>query len=342
MSQQEPDGTFASELHTLGFDDIIDVRGRPSIALLMRDRYGQRRSGVYLLQFSDGAFYIGLARDVVRRFSQHRRNHGDRIVGFSYQHVSIREMSERERHLIQQGERLGVPLDQTEWKTTPYGGSDFDDTVDPDDAQNWLHNPTWQFPNDIRAQIPYDAGRLSRDARLFRRFSERSDRDDLLRLLRTYVTATIPAPRRAEHDFWNVSCLPATSRSTWPRLFCVSISWMEILVVGHELRNDGTLWGFVNCARSTISDTYSGESELQRHFGHVTCDRRLYKWAGDDQMTIHFRDIGTAYALLSDAIVRKACALLNYRAMRKGLTTWARYHCVALADAIFAEGPTVS
>ena len=61
----------------LGFPTPTDVRGRRSIAdLLPKSR---DRCGIYLLAFSDGTFYIGQALDVVRRFSQHRKQH-DNIV----------------------------------------------------------------------------------------------------------------------------------------------------------------------------------------------------------------------------------------------------------------------
>lgn len=333
---------YFEELKRLGFDEIHDVRGRPSIALLLRELKLTRRSGVYLLQFSDDTFYIGLARDVVRRFSQHRHSHGDRIIGFSFQAVPIRELAERERILIQQGERLGVPLDQTEWKTTPYGDSDLDDLIAPSDAEKWLRDPNWPFPNDKRVYIPYDPGRCLRDTRLFKSFMERSDFRDLLQLLRTYVLTTVPAPRTTEHDFWDVSCLPMTNRSSWPRLFCVSVHLMEILVVGHKLDDKKSLWGFVNCAKSVISKTYLGQDDLGRRFGSAEYDFRGYKSAGDDEIMIRFGDLETAYALVSDTSVRNACALLNYRVMRKGVTRYANFHCSALADAILADESSAS
>ena len=57
----------------LGFPAPTDVRGRRSIAdLLPKSR---DRRGIYLLEFSDGTFYIGQALNVVRRFGQHRQRH---------------------------------------------------------------------------------------------------------------------------------------------------------------------------------------------------------------------------------------------------------------------------
>ena len=66
----------------LGFPPPMQLVGQQSIAGLLLEDVG--RSGVYLLGFAGGTFYIGLATDVVRRFAQHRRAHGDRVLAFAF------------------------------------------------------------------------------------------------------------------------------------------------------------------------------------------------------------------------------------------------------------------
>lgn len=91
----------------LGFPALVDVRGRRSIAdLLPKSR---NRCGIYLLEFSEGLFYIGQALDVVRRFSQHRKQH-DNIVRWSFRPVNRRNLDAVERELIHCAPSLGLAL----------------------------------------------------------------------------------------------------------------------------------------------------------------------------------------------------------------------------------------
>lgn len=91
----------------LGFPDPIDVCGRRSIAdLLPKSR---DRCGIYLLEFSDGLFYIGQALDVVRRFSQHHKQHSN-IVRWSFRPVKRGNLDSVERELIYRAPALGLTL----------------------------------------------------------------------------------------------------------------------------------------------------------------------------------------------------------------------------------------
>ena len=326
---------FAEDLARLGFSEIWDVSGRPSIALLVREKKLNSRTGIYLLRFSDDAYYIGRAVDVVRRFSQHRRIHGARIVGFAFQKCAKKTLETRERDCIHLGESLGIPLSQTLDKTTIYGQADLDEIIVPAAAAQWLNDPIKRPENAERAVFKYDLGRQARDAHMLKCLESRTDYLQLVKLLKLYVDTTIPVPRLSEHDFWSVSCLPSTNKKTWPRLFCVSAHVMELFVVGHYRNEESRIWGFVNLAESVIVEKYPNADDLIDHFGEIEVHQgRLYKSAGYDQLQIAFFGVDTAEALLRDSMIRKACAQLNYNVMRKGVNTYAKFHCSALADVI--------
>jgi len=326
---------FAAGLAQLGFPEIWDVAGRPSIALLVREKKLKSRTGIYILRFSDDAYYIGRAVDVVRRFSQHRRTYGARIVGFAFQKCAKNTLEARERDCIHLGESLGIPLSQTLDKTTVYGQADLDEIISPAAAAQWLSDPSKRLENAERAVFTHDAGRRARDSHTLKRLESRKDYLQLVRLLKLYVDLTIPAPRLTEHDFWNVSCLPSTNKATWPRLFCVSAHIMELFVVGHHRNDESRIWGFINLAESIVAETYSSSDDLVDRFGEIEVrDGRPYHSAGYDQLQIAFSSTETAAALLRDPVIRRACAQLNYNVMRKGVNTYAKFHCSALADII--------
>ena len=329
---------FALGLAQLGFSEIWDVTGRPSIALLVREKKLKSRTGIYLLRFSDDAYYIGRAVDIVRRFSQHRRIHGARIVGFAFQKCAKKTLEARERDCIHLGERLGIPLSQTLDKTTVYGQADLDEIISPAEAAQWLNDPSPPADDVERAVFNYDMGRRARDARMLTNLSSRKDYLQLVRLLKLYVNSAIPAPRLTEHDFWNVSCLPSTNKPTWQRLFCVSAHVMELFVVGYHRNDEYRLSGFVNLAESIVVAKYPSADDLIDHFGEIDLRQgRHYLSAGYDQLQIVFSDVETAEALLRDSTIRKACAQLNYNVMRKGVNTYAKFHCSALADVILQQ-----
>src|SRR5215208_5348152 len=110
----------------LGLTVSVDVRGRRSIAdLLPKSR---NRCGVYLLEFADGLFYIGQARDVVRRFSQHRKLHDD-IVRWGFRAVKRRNLDAVERELIHRAPSLGLTLTNKVHVSHIVGETDLDELL---------------------------------------------------------------------------------------------------------------------------------------------------------------------------------------------------------------------
>ena len=88
----------------LGFPPSVPIPTLLSIAHLLPK--SRTRCGIYLLTFESGNIYIGQAIEVVRRFSQHRRNYDD-IVEFSFVPVPEAKLDSVEQKLIRQGESLG-------------------------------------------------------------------------------------------------------------------------------------------------------------------------------------------------------------------------------------------
>lgn len=323
-----------SALRSLGFPELTPVVERRTIAPLFRA--ADRRSGVYLLAMSDDRFYIGLAVDVVRRFGQHKRNFGDRVIGFAFQPMAQKVMVERERGLIQAAERLGVPLEQLVWKSEVFGDSDLDDVMTEPEYTVWLTDPGAHFSLTRSIAGPYDSGRRSRDKANYQKFLSRPDADSVVRLLRRYAHKCIPCARHTVHDFWAVSCFPATNASAWPRIACFSAHVMETFVVGYEKSTPDAIWGFINVASSIVEDHYGTLAKARKALGAHAIERTQYRSAGHDQCGIHFKGARSIENILDQEVIRRAAATLLVRVMRKGVTPFAKFHCSALDEALLA------
>lgn len=324
---------YHRHLTALGFAPPVDVSRTYGIGVLVPNQ--RRRAGIYLLVLNDGRFYIGRAKDVVRRFAAHRKTFGERLIGFSFQEVAESKQPEIERALIQRGERAGLPLEQIEWVSQVYGTSDLDELVSPEELASWAADPVAHLATDNWPLPLAGEGRAGRDKRVIARFDEAPLVKTARELLALYVQHCVPLPRRTAPDYWNVACLPSTNASSYPRLFCVSAHVMETFVVGYEAGDPEAFWAFVVCARTPLTAEYGSLAKARRALGGVDIDEdRAYKSAGEDQCRLSFNDPETAVRIVRLPAVQDAARTLMHRIMRKGVNRYARYHCAPFA----AEG----
>lgn len=319
----------------LGFPPPMQLVGQQSIAGLLLEDVG--RSGVYLLGFAGGTFYIGLATDVVRRFAQHRRAHGDRVLAFAFLPTHRSDLTVVERDLIRRAERAGIPLEQTQWKSEIYGKRALDDLFSEADFQRWQRDPSSSFADVPWVAPQVDVGRVRRDTRRFLGLLSHPQGECVLRLLSRFTRACLPGARRTVHDFWSISCLPNTNAATWPRLACLSAHVMEVLVLGTRKGTPGSLWGFLVCARTTLEAAHGSMSDACYTLRADAVERATYRSAGHDQCVIRFSANDQAHALLDQESVRAAAGLLLYRVMRKGFTPYANRHNTVLAEHLLAS-----
>lgn len=245
---------FDAVIEELGFPPPTDVRNHYSIGgLLTNTRY---RTGIYLLELEGGSYYIGLAKDVVSRFGQHRRNFGERLVGLSFQRTPLRKLEAVERELIQLAERLGLPLEQVEWKSQVYGSTDLEAVFNDSEYEAWKANPEAHFAADSSSLPMVEAGRRARDDDNYRKLLRHELGPRAMDAARHFIACCVPYARRTASDFWSISCLPSTNRKFAPRLLCLSAHVMEILVLGHAKDDSASAWGFLVCAQSPLKQHY--------------------------------------------------------------------------------------
>lgn len=316
----------------LGFPEAASVATLRSIAHMFGA--SKNRCGIYLLQFPDNKFYVGQAVDVVRRFSQHRKNYDD-ILGFSFIPTPRKLLDEIERNLIYKAEQLELLILNTVHATNVVGETDLDLILSPEQQDFWLSSPESFNCSEVSVSpITLSQAHLERFWRQFQKFKAHPLFSPASELMQIYLANCIPSPRRTEYSFWAVSCLPTTNHNTWPRLACVNIGVMEALVIGCFKECPTKLWGFLTVASDVLYETYQNAETFIAAFPSIEVIQRNYKDAGQYQVTLWAEDEKSLKLLLANAAIRKAAAALALRVMRKRATIYSKYHCKQLADLV--------
>ena len=320
---------------TLGFSTLEPVASLLTIAHLFGS--AKTRCGIYLLSFQSGLFYIGQAVEVVRRFSQHRRNHDD-IVGFSFIPVNRTDLDNTEKALIYRAESLGLKITNAVHVTSIVGDTDLDLVVSTNDQQTWLRDLSYfdrAEHHDSKIILP-EVQRV-RFSKHFAKFEKHPLAPCVLPLVKHYVGQCLPAPRQTEYSFWSVSCMPSTNQGTWPRLLSVNAGVMELFVAGWVKQQRDELWSFITVAEDVLLQQWGSVDALVKIYPFVEVVRRGYRDAGQHQVTLHVQGNDAMAELLADESVSKAAAVLALRVMRKRATIYAKFHCPQLADLALGE-----
>ena len=326
----------------LGFKQIHDVSGRYTVADLMPVSKG--RTGLYLLGFADGNFYIGQSVDAAKRFGQHCLRHPD-IDLFSYQKVPKRKLDEKEEETIWKAEKLGIPLTNKVFVSRTAGETDLDVVLPPKDQERWLKKPTLFRRERKRVHIENEEAHRRRFNRNFKELSESPRFMKTLPLLKKYIQETLPAYKRTEYSFWSLSCAPSTNKSAWPRIAAFNIARMETFVVGYIKKHPEYYWGFINISNEKMVEEYGKNwmKEIQEFYGSleyggVEADETDYASAGQDQASIHFSSLGACIDLFANRGILDAARRFNLNAMRRRPCFYRGFHCFQLVDLVLKRG----
>jgi hypothetical protein len=195
-----------------------------------------------------------------------------------------------------------------------------DALITPADQEKWLKNPE-------------GFNREDKEKAMLRlqEFEDHPASADCLLLLTIFASCCLPAPTRTERSFWSVSCCPRTGAKTWPRLACVSLSVMEVFVLGYHLAEQDRLWGLINVSKQELWKHYSNLENLRMRYPGIERRKQKYRSAGHDQIGLFAKDLETLRQLLSDQAILGASATLNLRLMQQRGTIYPRFHNPALA-----------
>lgn len=301
------------------------IQGRTSIAKM----YGPRnRCGIYLLLFENGEVYAGQAKDVTRRYVQHRSKHDD-ITHISFKRVPKKRLNEEERFVIETLEREGFHLRNITYTSYPKGESDFDLIMSVEEQNHWLENG--DNPEFKGTRINNDTLRRKYQKN-YAALLTKSFSTEAIDALKHYVQVCVPTPEASEITFWSCSCLPSYGEGVlYSR---ININWQEVFAV---YKYEGCLSFSFYLALTPLQDIFSADLELLiKQFSNIYILDRRYKPGGQDQICIEIDGYEEFCRFMDHRHVKNAIRIFNLRLMKKGPCTFGRYHCVDLADRLLA------
>ncbi len=293
--------------------------------------------GIYVLEFDDGMKYVGQTRQIVSRYSAHRRTHGD-IVAFSFAPCSATDLDEHERQEIRRQEVAKQSLRNLNLTGWPAGDGDLDVTIENGES---ILLP-WERDRRLRLD---DEGTATLQKR-FWMLAARSDYEQMAEAVAKYIDECIADPFGTQRYLWNVAALPKTGQTkSRRRLFTLNCGGMETLFAlehtdGHETQlqihvnfdEDRTLQGLEQLGLAT---------QLPDDFYDIA--QTSYATPGVIQATFDtWADLSRA---LDFGPFVEGAYKLNTMQMRRRSSPYQRHHNQGLADDLLrraANGRTPS
>jgi len=235
-----------------------------SLAMLAQDGH---RCGVYVLEFDDGTRYVGQARDVVRRYADHRRGHsraGRAIRAVEFTEVTVEDLNRVEQQMIAH-EGLRGPIRNNRHAATMAGPSRLDPVIAVDDQLAWLNSTVPEGWNEAGPRTDHPEQRVKGSKR-YKQLLAHPLGESACAVMQDYIAETIPRPRQTERRFWAVSAVPATSGG---RLATLSVGKMETMFLYAEPDEEhkGEFWDFggcINVAGSLVGCLYGPRGQSVR------------------------------------------------------------------------------
>lgn len=316
-------------LRQLGFRKPVSVNGQAVVHKLFP---ASRRGGVYVLHFANGQHYVGQSVDVLHRLRQHQRRFAD-IEAVSFRSLGRKRLDFHEAELIRLLERRGLTLRNIAMTSVlAEEPAAFDELMTVEEQARWLCDPSFL---DLGGERVEPATRNVGLTERYRLLSQEPDYTTVRRVLRAYVRNTVPAIKRAEAAYWQLSCLPPG----YAVLARININWQEVFFAN---RDDVGLY-FYFCLSKLLLQTAFGDdlSGLAARYPELEWEDGLYRAGGGDQLTVIAWSPEAAEAFVTDPDVIPAMRHFNLRLMKRGRCPWANSHNFDLATDLLSEQPAL-
>jgi hypothetical protein len=311
-----------------GFAPFRRTAGRLGVADLFD---ADARTGIYVLAFNDGSYYVGKASDVTGRYRDHR-DAKEPIEAISFRAGPQRLLDAHEQDTIAALELIGVPLKNISLTRT--GAPQVADAASWASQDELLRFNTDIAWNNLSGEAYQDEARRAKLVGRFAEIMQRADAHALIDCFALYILRCVPFPLRTAYHRWVISALPSGYDPKAIANLSVGWQWSAVAFENEE----GVFLQF-----------YGRGSVLKRSFG-----RNLEKLAphycqaytptevagGTDQIKLVCRPEEVP-ALLGQAGVVKALREVAMHLMHRE-TPYRQSHCFALADAILARSSAMA
>lgn len=309
-----------------GFGKFRNVSGEASVIDMFPE---DGRTGIYVLCFKEGNYYVGKATDVVDRFRSHAREKC-KIEAISFKPVKADELTVIERKTIAGLVSMDVPLRNITDTPNPDGRT----IKTPDGSllnkevkRLWHADVKW---NDLTGTPVDDALRRSKYIKKFKEFMTIDDAPKIVAFMSEYLRRCMPLPRQTAFEYWIVSCLP--KKGLQLANITVNFQWVVVCKKNRSKETELELW-----ARATTLQRKYGYSleALENNYNIKTGTTDLVK-GGTDQIKI-ITNLENAAKLLQDDVVVDAIRDLNMDLMMFGRSPFKQFHCFDLSGLILEK-----
>lgn len=203
------------------------VRGLSTISAIFAD---EDPCGVYVLEFENGEYYVGQAKDVRKRFVNHCRDTSHHPAWTDITHISFtphpaQELNIQEATMIQHLQKKEKRLRNRSLNLFHEQPSPLDKVIPPVDQFHWADADylsreatrltSGELANAVAALPPLPSG-MSRMPRY----------EAALQDLATFIDLVLPMPLKTQEKFWTISDMPATNRG---RYYTLNVGVLEML-----------------------------------------------------------------------------------------------------------------
>lgn len=333
----------------------FDVRELESIAPLFREE----RCGIYILEFSNGDRYVGQAKDVTRRFAQHRHggNHHPSwpdIIRLEFSAVPECDLDVVEKMTIQIQRAHGHRLRNKTWNFDFSGPSVLDEWLPPIRQVHWASGDVAIDRSAIEQAASRKAGPIPRlfttkhglAPWAFNTGDETWTVADSVTADCASIIEILPNPVELEGEYWTLSDYPNTSGGRFATLITGSLELIYFPRVLEDLDSKRcsikTPCAHLNLPPGSLfTDGGDWNPELpdETFSWFIDAGRAKYPMTQVDQLVV---PIGFVKPLVQIDYLRNAVRQISLTLMRKGPSSmFRRWHCRELARRTYeliAEG----
>lgn len=274
-------------------------------------------NGIYAYEFTDGTWYVGLAKDVRKRHAQHLEEYRHKKPPLVMKRMFFAEVPAGNRKLLDRSEteaiawfesQEGVSLNNIAKTSQPLGTSTATISIGGafGIAIPWERSKRNGRPSQAANLAVYEDGEK---AERFSRFQSLPDAAQVLSLASAYVAQTIAAPAASVGVLWTATAFPGSNAKAALRITCGNL---ETFVINE----DGS--GFINFKMSKRAGKFSKLQTYIDHRAHAfLLDFPAYKLSGN-LAGAPFSSPGQLEKLLDSEKVLDACYAINAELMRRG------------------------
>lgn len=304
------------------------MKDRAPISVLFPSGSSVSTCGIYILEFATGERYVGQTKNLVSRYVEHARHHGD-IVALQFAVCPQAHLDQYERAIIHR-EQSAHSLRNLMLTNRPGGNGNLEVTV----AEALSVNLPWLRADRVTTRSEPDASKNGRFWSLSRHPHYPQIREHLAR----YVHETIPDPTRTAGLLWSLTALPSTSKATGRRrlltLNCGSVETLFLTEYTNPQGDQDVVWS-INLGPDAPARTLRVlHQRWPRHFTHESSQH--YRSVGP-LTSVDCRGQSAVGGVLAQADLLDAAYQLNLTLMRRARTIYTKHHNEAFSADVIRE-----